>query len=236
MAVAPYEAEISEVPGISGIADDSILPGMLGLEAGQAAFGDLYDWAAEQLGGDILNFSVEASRARPGCNGMIVLDFHSGNRCPLADANLSGVVMGQTLRSTRAESFRAVIEATAFGIRQITGMFSSAGVAVNDLVACGGVAEKNDFVLQTIADVTGKNVHRSANKETVALGAAIFGAVVGGAFETAEEAQASLCRTDAKPFMPSMRYDYAPIFEVWKAAQTEFGRDSNVLKRLLDLR
>ncbi|MEO7453999.1 MAG: ribulokinase [Fimbriimonadales bacterium] len=233
MAVAPYGIE--SVPGISGIADDSILPGMLGLEAGQAAFGDLFEWAAEQLGGSIEQLSADAARAKPGCNGMIVLDFHSGNRCPLADARLAGVVLGQSLKTTRAESFRAVVEAAAFGIRQILELLTVAGVPVTDLVACGGVAEKNDFVLQTIADVTGRNVYRSASGETVALGAAIFGAVVGGVFGSAEEGQSKLCKIDALPFTPSSEYNYTPIFEIWKQAQKELGRDSTIIKQLLDL-
>ena len=238
VAVAPYSAGITHVPGISGIADDSVLPGMIGLEAGQAAFGDLLDWAAANLGADIGSISDEAQQAPPGSNGLIVLDFHSGNRCPLADARLAGVTLGQSLKTTRAESFRAVVEAAAFGIRQIIEMFSAAGVPVNDLVACGGVAEKNPFVLQTIADATGLQVHKSAISETVALGAALFGAVAGGGFQTAQDAQRILCKTDATPFSP-FTYStaiYNRLYPIWVDAQTQLGADSDLLKRLIDFR
>lgn len=238
IAVAPYAAGVNEVPGISGIADDSVLPGMLGLEAGQAAFGDLFDWAAGQLGSSIERLTQEAQSVPAGSNGVLVLDFHSGNRCPLADARLAGVVLGQSLATTRAESFRAFIEASAMGIRQILDLFTSAGVPVTDLIACGGVAEKNDFVLQTIADVTGKTVYRGASAETVALGAAMFGAVVGGVFEKVQDAQDALCKLDPCAFAPShgatARYD--ALYPIWTAAQTQLGKESDILKRLLEFR
>jgi L-ribulokinase len=235
MAVAPYEAGIKHVPGISGVADDSVIPGMLGLEAGQAAFGDLLDWAARNLGVEIDSISREAEGVPPGSNGLLVLDFHSGNRCPLADARLAGVMLGQTLATKRAESFRAVVEALAFGIRQIIDMFRSAVVPVIDLVACGGVAENNPFVLQTISDVTGLRVHKSTYSETVALGAAIFGSVVGGSFQSVQDAQRSLCKIEDTPFVPNEEFTqvYDRLYPIWVDAQRELGAKSNVLKRLL---
>jgi L-ribulokinase len=234
MAVAPYSAGISSVPNISGIADDSIVPGMLGLEAGQAAFGDLLDWASAQLSSSIEEMSNEASRAPAGSDGVIVLDFHAGNRCPLADAHLAGVTLGQTLKTTRAETFRAVVEALAFGIRQILELFHNAGVPVDDLLACGGVAQKNDFVLQVISDVTGHKVLRSPQSETVALGAAIFGGIVGGAFSSVENAQERLC-VIGKSFQPNNENTnvYDRLFPIWKSAQTQLGKDSDLIKRLL---
>ena len=236
IAVAPYEAGIHSVPGVSGIADDSVLPGMLGLEAGQAAFGDLFEWTAAQLGEDIEALSKQAMNTPAGSNGLLVLDFHAGNRCPYADARLSGVMLGQTLATTKAEIFRAHLEAAAIGIRQILDLFRSAGVPVSKLITCGGVAQKNPQVLQIIADVTGMTVARSSSEEASALGAAIFGAVVGDAFETAADAQDKLCRHDlvVHPVESSDTFD--PLYSLWKQAQKTFAHDSMLLKDLLDLR
>jgi len=238
MAVAPHAAGIAGVHGISGIADDSILPGMLGLEAGQAAFGDLLNWVGRQAGVSQAALSHEAETLPVGANGLLTVDFHAGNRCPLADAALAGATFGQTLQTTHAEIYRSAVEALAMGVRQIVGLMTSAGVEIHELLACGGVATKNRFVLQTIADVTGKPVLCSETQETCALGAAIFGAVVGGVFDSAEEAQSILCRVSENPILPdeTRRNSYSELFELWAEVQNEMSADSGPVKRLLCLR
>jgi L-ribulokinase len=237
IAVAPYSAGIESIPGISGVANDSVIPGMLGIEAGQAAFGELLEWTAKQLGEGQDALSREAESAPPGSNGVLIIDFHNGNRCPFADSRLTGITVGQTLITTRAEIYRATVEALAMGTRQILGTFANAGVTVNDLIACGGVAEKSDFVLQTIADVTGLEVRRSASAETCALGAAIYGTVAAGAFPSVEEAQALFCRTEPTTFVPRKEANavYDQLFPIWLEAQRAFATDG-LLKRLIDLR
>jgi L-ribulokinase len=113
-------------------------------------------------------------------------------------------------------------------------LFRNAGVPVDDLLACGGVAQKNDFVLQVISDVTGHKVLRSPQSETVALGAAIFGGIVGGAFSSVENAQERLC-VIGNSFQPNNENTnvYDRLFPIWKSAQTQLGKDSDLIKRLL---
>ncbi|MDQ2987085.1 MAG: ribulokinase [Armatimonadota bacterium] len=234
IAVAPYTLGLESVAGISGIADDSVLPGMFGLEAGQAAFGDLLEWAARTSGVSQEELTRAAEALPAGSNGTLVVDFHSGNRCPYADANLSGAVMGLTLKSTTSETYRACVESLAMGIRQIVGLFEASGIRFVDLIACGGVADKNPFALQTIADVTGKEVFRSLSDQTCALGAAIFGAVAGGAFGSAEEGQAALCRLAANPVEPEPKRHarYNDLFPIYLDAQRLMAVETDLAKRL----
>lgn len=236
MAVAPYSLGIDSVPGISGVAD-SVLPGMLGLEAGQAAFGDLLDWVGRQAGVPQDALSAEAATVPVGANGLLTIDFHAGNRCPFADADLAGATLGQTLQTNHAEAYRSAAEALAMGIRQIIELMTSSGVIIDELLACGGVT-KNRFVLQTIADVTGKEVFLSEAQESCALGAAIFGAVAAGEFESAEAAQSLLCRVSRNPTVPNKehRSAYSELYEIWIDAQAQFATDESVTKRLIRFR
>lgn len=231
MAVTSQEAPVA---GISGIARDSILPGFVGIEAGQAAFGDLLEWAARAAGSTIEEMSDCAARVPPGSNGLLALDFHNGNRCPYADADLGGVVMGLTLRTTPAEAFRANAEALAFGVRQVFGLLDEGGAAIREAVACGGVAENNEPMLQLIADTTGMPIRTSLQRDTCALGAAIFGAVASGQVATVPEAQARLCRLSDEVIKPdaARRAAYDRLFPLWLDAQRLMAKDSSLLKRL----
>jgi len=238
IAVAPYSLGIASVPGISGIADDSVIPGMLGLEAGQAAFGDLLEWVSRQVDIPQGALSEQAAQAPVGANGLLTIDFHAGNRCPFADADLAGITLGQTLQTTQADIYRSAVEALAMGIRQVIDLMTSCEVAIDELLACGGVAIKNPFVLQTIADVTGKEVYLSETQETCALGAAIFGAVAAGEFESTEAAQATLCRVWDRPVIPTQAHQapYSELFSIWSDAQSQFAAENSVIKRLLQFR
>lgn len=168
---------------------------MVGIEAGQSAVGDLFDWCANRLPLSLLRergqggegsenhilLTREAERLRPGESGLVALDWNNGNRTVLVDPLLSGLIVGQSLHTTLAEVYRALIEATAFGARRIIEQIERFGVGINEVVVCGGIAEKSPFTMQIYADVLGRPMKLSRSSQTCALGAAICGAVVGGA-------------------------------------------------------
>ena len=159
-AIAPVAATVPDVPGICGIVNGSILPGYFGIEAGQSAVGDILKWWVERVcqGHDALHasLSAEAAALAPGASGLVALDWNNGNRTILVDPRLTGLLVGQTLHTTRAEIYRALIEATAFGARAIVERLIDRGVPVERVVCCGGIAEKNDLFMQIYADVLGR--------------------------------------------------------------------------------
>src|SRR5205085_5785976 len=125
--------------------------------------------------------SAAAARLRPGESGLLALDWNNGNRTILVDQRLTGLLVGQTLYTTPAEIYRALIEATAFGALTIINRFEEYGVKIKEVVNCGGIAEKSPLVMQIYADVTGRPMKLSRSAQTCALGSAIAGAVVAGA-------------------------------------------------------
>ncbi len=188
MMVAPMDSELPDIPGLCGIVPGSILPGMYGLEAGQSAVGDIFNWFVKYLApGPVRrptatltsNLTREAEKLRPGASGLVALDWNNGNRTILVDPLLTGLLVGQTLHTTAAEIYRALVEATAFGALTIINRFEEYGVQVKEVVNCGGIAEKNPLVMQIYADVCNRPMKISRSAQTCALGAAIFGAVVG---------------------------------------------------------
>src|SRR5262245_63876732 len=151
-AIASAREPMKDVPGICGIVNGSIMPGYYGIEAGQSAVGDILRWWVDVVcqGNDVLHaeLSREAKHLRPGESGLIALDWNNGNRTILVDPRLTGLLLGQTLHTTRAEIYRALIEATAFGARAIVERLQEYGVPVERVVCCGGIAEKNDLFTQ----------------------------------------------------------------------------------------
>src|SRR5208283_2219245 len=186
ITVWPNTEKLADVPGLCGIVDGSVLPGYFGLEAGQSAVGDIFNWFVNYLqpGGSKLGSHEEltrgAAKLRPGESGLLALDWNNGNRTVLVDQRLTGLLLGQTLYTTPAEIYRALIEATAFGALAIINRFEEYGVQIRQVVNCGGIAEKNPLVMQIYADVTGRPMKVSRSAQTCALGAAIAGAVVAG--------------------------------------------------------
>src|SRR5512134_2321326 len=183
-AIAPAAERLADIPGICGIVNGSIMPGYYGIEAGQSAVGDLLKWWVEEIcQGDAAlhaRLSEEASRLCPGESGLIALDWNNGNRTILVDPRLSGLLLGQTLHTTRAEVYRAMIEATAFGARAIVERLREHGVPVERVVCCGGIAEKNDLFMQIYADVLGHPMLVAGSPQTPALGSAISATVAAG--------------------------------------------------------
>jgi L-ribulokinase len=232
-AVLPAAAAPPDVPGICGIVPGSILPGYHGIEAGQSAVGDLLHWWAEVVcEGDAAQharLSAEAARLRPGESGLVALDWNNGNRTILVDPRLTGLVLGQTLHTTRAEIYRALVEATAFGARAIVERLGEAGVAVERVVCCGGIAEKNDFFMQVYADVLGRPMLVAGSAQTPALGSAVAAAVAAG--EAAggharfEQAQERMTRLAARRFDPDPKAAraYDTLYGFYRELHDSFG-------------
>ena len=233
MMVAPLDQKLPDIPGLCGIVPGSIIPGMYGLEAGQSAVGDIFNWFVKQLApaaytakGDAhANLTRDAERLRPGESGLLALDWNNGNRTILVDPLLTGLLLGQTLHTTAAETYRALVEATAFGALTIINRFEEYGVAVREVVNCGGIAEKNPFVMQIYADVCNRPMKVSRSAQTCALGAAIFGAVVGGAYRSVEQAQRKMTGVKETVYRPAKAAAriYAELYPLYRALHDGLG-------------
>lgn len=233
MMVAPQDQPLPDVPGVCGIVPGSIVPGMYGLEAGQSAVGDIFNWFVRYLtpdkytakGDPHANLTREAERLQPGESGLLALDWNNGNRTILVDPLLSGLLIGQTLHTSAAEIYRALVEATAFGALTIINRFEEYGVKVKDVVNCGGIAEKNPFVMQIYADVCNRPMKISRSPQTCALGAAIFGAVVGGAYKKVEQAQRKMTGVKDTVYQPIKKHAqvYAELYPLYRRLHDAFG-------------
>ena len=249
---AQVDLPLADIPGVCGIVDGSVVPGMYGIEAGQSAVGDIFNWFVKVLcegqGSLHEELTAQASRLRPGESGLLALDWNNGNRTILVDARLTGLLLGQTLRTTRAEVYRALIEATAFGARMILDRMEEYGVTVERVVNCGGIAEKNPMLMQIYADVTGRTMLISRSAQTCALGAAMFGAVCagpeGGGYATVQEAQAAMCGVKDTRYepIPENQATYQELFDLYRRLHDTFGIQGHsdtlgdVMKRLLEIR
>ncbi len=253
LMVAGNGSRIGEIPGVCGIVDGSVLPGYYGIEAGQSAVGDIFLWFVNNLAPQSLGRTNDekfaslnklAARQRPGESGLLALDWNNGNRCPLTDPRLSGMLLGQTLRTTAAEIYRALIEATAFGARMIIERVCEYGVKVKQVTACGGLASKNSFLMQVYADVLNVPLEVSVSEQTCALGAALFGAMAANCFTDMAEAQSKLCRTGGKIYNPepSNIAVYNELFMLYRQLHDGFGLPdwqggmANVMKELIAIR
>jgi L-ribulokinase len=250
MMVVPVGQPLADVPGLCGIVNGSILPGCYGLEAGQSAVGDIFNWFVNYLqpGGKKLGSHDEltkgAARLKPGESGLLALDWNNGNRTILVDQRLTGLLLGQTLYTTPAEIYRALIEATAFGALTIINRFEEYGVKVEQVVNCGGIAEKNPLVMQIYADVTGRPMKVSRSAQTCALGAAIAGAVVARAYPNCEEAQRAMTGLKRRVFQPNRDHHetYKELYPLYRKLHDAFGTKEwtgnlyDVMKQMLDIR
>jgi L-ribulokinase len=231
MVVAPMGSSLADVPGICGIVPGSILPGYYGLEAGQSAVGDIFNWFVNSLqpGGRELgsheSLTARAARLRPGQSGLLALDWNNGNRTILVDQRLTGLLLGQTLHTKPEEIYRALIEATAFGALTIINRFEEYGVQIREVVNCGGIAEKNPMLMQIYADVTGREMQISRSGQTCALGSAVAAAVVGGAYPDFAQAQAAMCGIKDQTFKPMAANHkvYRRLYKLYKRLHDGFG-------------
>jgi L-ribulokinase len=241
--VHPAEEPLADIPGVCGIVMGSVLPGMYGIEAGQSAVGDIFNWVARLTGRSHEELTTEASNLRAGESGLLALDWNNGNRTILVDPLLTGLMLGQTLHTTPGEMYRAAIEATAFGALTIIEQIEAYGPKVDAVVNCGGIAEKSDLVMQIYADVIGRPMRVSRSSQTCALGSAIFGAVVAGAYPDVASAQAAMTGVKELVYEPDAAAHavYRRLYGLYRKLHDAFGRSDSaelgqVMKELIVIR
>jgi L-ribulokinase len=246
MLVSEQGKQLADIPGICGIVEGSILPGYIGLEAGQSAVGDIFNWFVNyiQPGGkaagshDVL--TKKAAKLKPGQSGLLALDWNNGNRTILVDQRLTGLLLGQTLHTMPEEIYRALIEATAFGAMTIINRFEEYGAKVSEIINCGGIAEKSPLVMQIYADVTGREMKVSRSAQSCALGAAIAAAVTAGGYKNFAEAQAAMCGVKKVTYKPVAENHaiYKRVYALYKQIHDAFGSGTlvNVMKELLSIK
>jgi L-ribulokinase len=250
------DTESKIVPGMCGVVEDGILPGLFGFEAGQSAVGDIFAWfvdtcvppayhdeAAERGISVHVLLTEKAAKLKPGESGLLALDWWNGNRSVLVDTALSGLLLGATLTTKPEEIYRALIEATAYGTAMIVNTFDAYGVAVDEIYCCGGLAAKNAMLMQIYADVTGRPMRISASDQTPALGAAMHAAVAAGAaaggYATIQDAAAKMARVKEEQYfpIPDNQAVYKELYAEYARLHDYFGRGENdVMKRLRAIR
>jgi L-ribulokinase len=244
------------VPGICGYVEDGILPGLFGYEAGQSCVGDHFAWflencvpAAYEKEAADRGISVhalleeKAAALKPGESGLVALDWWNGNRSVLVDVDLTGLLIGASLLTRPEEIYRALIEATAYGTRVIIEDLESHGVPVTEMVAAGGLPEKNHLLMQIYADVMGREFKVSGSTQTPALGSAMFGAVAAGkaagGFDSIYEAAPVMGKIKKETFKPNPAATavYDRLFAEYMKLHDYFGRGENdVMKRLKSIK
>ncbi len=249
--VAPLTQDLPSIPGLCGIVAESVLPGYYGLEAGQSAVGDIFNWLVEVIAPHGLShdaLTADAQRLRPGESGLLALDWHNGNRTVLVDQRLTGLILGLTLHSSPHEIYRALIESTAFGACAILQRLEAYDVHTDQIIVCGGISAKNTLVLQIYADILGRPVHVSRSAQTPALGAAMAGAVVAGkdagGHGSFEEAAAAMTGLRDMVYLPreEMCRLYRRLFALYMRMHDAFGVKGgtddlyDVMKTLLEIR
>ncbi len=228
MMVVPLETDLPDIPGLCGIVPESILPGFYGLEAGQSAVGDIFNWfvnGIQPAGLGHEELTEGAAKLKPGESGLLALDWHNGNRTILVDPRLTGGIIGLTLQTTPAEMYRAWIEATAFGARVIMERFEEYGQTVERIINCGGISVKNPLVMQIYADIMGRPLAISRSAQTAALGSAIAGAVAAGAFANFAEATDAMTALHPRVFEPNpdSQAVYNRLYPLYHRLHDAFG-------------
>ena len=244
------------VPGMCGVVEDGIIPGFHGYEAGQSCVGDHFAWfvkncAPASYQDEAKAQSIDlhellekkAAQQKPGEHGLLALDWWNGNRSVLVDVDLTGMLLGATLATKAEDIYRALIEATAYGTRMIIDTFQDSGVGVHEIVACGGLPERNKLLMQIYADVTGREIKISASQQTPALGSAMFGAVAAGrtagGYDSIFEAAQHMARLKDEVYtpIPAHKAVYDEIYAEYGLLHDYFGRGENdVMKRLKALK
>ncbi|QIK59431.1 ribulokinase [Dysgonomonas sp. HDW5A] len=230
--IVPYEDMHGKlIPGICGQVDGSVVPGMIGLEAGQSGFGDIYAWfksvlawpienlikesslidqatkdklIAEALDKMIPALSKEAAKIPASESGVLAIDWMNGRRTPDANQLVKGTITGLNLASNAPIIFKALVEATAFGSKAIVDRFLENGIEIESVIGIGGISLKSPLVMQTLADVLGMPIKVAKSEQACAFGAAMFAAVAAGVHPTIKEAQAAMGQGFAFEYQPNM--------------------------------
>lgn len=239
---------LQTVEGMCGVVPDGIIPGYYGYEAGQSGVGDIFAWfvdhavppeyhdAAKKAGMDLHQFlEQEAAKQKPGEHGLIALDWWNGNRSVLVDADLTGLLVGGTLATRAPDIYRALIEATAFGTRIIIEAFETRRVPVKELIAAGGLPDKNALLRQIYADVTGRSLTLAGSAQAPALGSAMHAAVAAGVYPNIQAAAEKMgkLKSEIVTPIPANQAVYDQLYADYKTLYDYFGRGTNdVMKRL----
>jgi L-ribulokinase len=242
---------VVEVPGMCGVVDGGIVPGLWGYEAGQTGVGDIFGWfvdhavppryheEARARGLDVHAYLSElAAELDVGAHGLVALDWNNGNRSVLVDHELSGLILGLTLATRAEDIYRALVEATAFGTRVILGAFADAGMPAAELFVAGGLV-KNPLIMQIYADVTRMPLHVIGSEQGPALGSAMHAAVAAGAYPDIYAASAAMGKVTRDAYLPDdARADaYDPLYELYVRLHDHFGRGGDdVMHDLRELR
>ncbi len=254
LVISPTAKPIADVPGICGIVPGSVIPDYYGMEAGQSAVGDIFNWFVNVIvpGGpkeaDHKKLSEAAAELKPGESGLLVLDWHNGNRTILVDQRLTGMIIGLTLHSSPVEIYRALIEATAFGARVIMERYEEYSGKMQKIVNGGGIAAKNPVAMQIYADAMGREVATTKSQQTCALGSAIAGAVAAGSsaggYDNFASAIAKMASPAHRTFKPNPKHveTYDRLYGLYRRLHDAFGTANHaealgdVMKQLLTIR
>ncbi len=243
---------LHDVPGMCGVVDGGIVPGLYGYEAGQSGVGDIFAWlvdhavppeyslAAQKAGVGLHAYlEAEAAKQKPGEHGLLALDWWNGNRSVLVDVDLTGLLVGTTLGTRAPDIYRALIEATAYGTRVIIESFEDNGVPIRELVAAGGLPEKNQLMMQVYADVTGREFRMIGSEQGPALGSAMHAAVAAAAYPDIQAATARMGKLKDTVYRPIASHQtvYDRLYAEYVTLHDYFGRGANdVMKRLRHIR
>lgn len=239
------------VPGICGFVDGGIMPGFTGFEAGQSSVGDLYGWFVSNcVPGEYFDaarardmsvhtyLSLLAGQKAPGETGLLALDWLNGNRSTLCNYNLSALVLGMTMQTRCEDIYRALIESTAFGCREIVENFRNNGVRVDRFTASGGISLKNPFVMQIYSDILNMPVEVINAEVGPALGSAIFAAVAAGCYDTIQAAAEAMKSETVTIYMPraeNVRV-YDALYREYMILYQYFGKTEQSMQRLRSIR
>ena len=244
--------EEKQVPGMCGVVEDGVMPGYFGYEAGQSCVGDHFAWFVENCvpaayeeearaqGKNIHVYLTEkAEKLRPGESGLLALDWWNGNRSVLVDVDLTGMMLGMTLATKPEEMYRALIESTAYGTREIVENYRANGVPVEEFFASGGISQKNAMAMQIYADVLNMPIKIAGSAQGPALGSAIFASVAAGeaagGYDDIFTAARAMGRTKNLVYTPDPESAaiYDKLFAEYVKLHDYFGRGANdVMKRL----
>lgn len=232
------------VEGICGYVKDGVIPGVYTYEAGQAGVGDIFDWfvnngvpGAYEREASEKHISIhkllreKAAMLEPGESGLLALDWLNGNRSVLMNSELSGMILGMTLQTKPEEMYRAYIEATAYGTRMILEQYEKNGIVIKNICAAGGIAQKDEMMMQIYADVLGKDIQIAGSTQAGALGSAIYAAVAAGLYENVADAAALLANPYSRTYQPIAEHSavYDELYREYTTLHDYFGRGENAV-------
>ena len=232
----------TDIPGISGYVRDGIIDGLYAVEAGQASVGDTFDWfvkncvpakyteEAEKQGVSIHKYlRNKAKLLPPGSDGVLALDWFNGNRTPYVNANLSGVILGLTVNTAPEQIYRALIEATAYGTKRIVDLYEKSGVKITKILTAGGIAEKDEMLMQIYSDVLGRELVLSGTSQACAYGSAILGSVNENGYSTLTEAADKLKKISDVSYKPDPEKTkaYAKLYKEYVTLSEFFAGGEN---------